>query len=259
MKYFLLFEKEIIKNPNIHRTILEFIHNKENEIGYKNLEVINSDSDCGIHLNLLQKATTLLFEIIMTYKYKSDDELCLLGIGIRLFNDIMSSFKLMISGYYQISLSIQRDLLETGFLLDYFRTDKSLITKWRTCSRMERLKMFSPKKVRDKLDERDRVKTRERERQYQLFCEYTSHPTHIGSELIAKEGLGEIGPFTDELKLKNTLFELTKQTHHAVAHFIAHFNFKSINLKKLMLAYIEKSNEWNSKYLGKKSGLRPRN
>ena len=42
MKYFLLFEKEIIKNPNIHRTILEFIHNKKNEIGYKNLEVINS-------------------------------------------------------------------------------------------------------------------------------------------------------------------------------------------------------------------------
>ncbi|GAI98277.1 unnamed protein product, partial [marine sediment metagenome] len=37
----------------------------------------------------------------MTYRHKDNDELALLGIGIRLFNDITTSFKLTLTGYYQ--------------------------------------------------------------------------------------------------------------------------------------------------------------
>ena len=243
------FEKEIFKNPNIQRTILGLMHNKEYEIGYKNLVVINSDSNCIAHLNLLQESTTLLYKIIMTCKHKNADELSLLGIGIRLFNDIVSSFKLMIAGYYQISFSIQRDLLETGFLLDYLRIDKSLISEWRTCSREMRITRFSPKNVRDKLDKRDGFKTKKREKTYQLFCEYASHPTHGGSRLFTKDGLAETGPFYDEKKLKNALLELTKQTDHAVAHFICHFEFESNNLSQLVLSYVEKSKQWMAKYM----------
>lgn len=249
MKYLLLFEREIVKNPNIHRTILGFMRNKENEIGYKNLVAINSNSNCNAHLDLLQESTKPLYEIIMTYKHKNDDELALLGIGIRLFNDIMSSFKLMIAGYYQVSFSIQRDLLETGFLLDYFRTDKSLISEWRTCTKEERLKKFSPKKVRDKLDKRDGFTSGKREKDYRLFCEYASHPTHGGSRIFTKNGLAETGPFYDEKKLKSTLFELTKWADHAIANFIRHFKYESENLNLLILSYVQKSKQWMSKYL----------
>lgn len=225
------------------------MHHKENEIGHKNLISIYSDSNCNDHLDLLQESTKLLYEIIMTYKHKNDDELSLLSIGIRLFNDIMSSFKLMIAGYYQISFSIQRDLLETGFLLDYFRTDKSLISEWRTCTREERLKKFSPKKVRDKLDKRDGFKIKKREKFYQLLCEYASHPTHGGSRLFARDGLAETGPFCDNKKLKTTLFELAKQTDHAVVHFLWHFENRSDHLKQLFNLYKQKSRQWCSKYI----------
>jgi hypothetical protein len=249
VKRLLLFEKEIIKNPYIHRTILGFMHNKENEIGYKNLVAINSNSNCNAHLDLLQESTKLLYEIIMTYKHKNEDELALLGLGIRIFNDILSSFKLMISGYYQISLSIQRDLLETGFLLDDLAGDKGPITEWRTCTREERLNKYSPKKVRDRLDKRDGFKTKKRAKTYHMFCEYASHPTHVGSKIIAKDGLAETGSFHDEKKLKNTLYELTKMADHAVAHFIAHFEFESKELTTLVETHIAKARKWMSKYV----------
>lgn len=249
VKTLLLFEREMVKNPKMHGTILGFIHNMESRIGYRNLSTINADSTCSAHLDLLQESTRLLYEIIMTYKHKNDDELALLGVGIRLFNDIVCSFRLIVTGYYQIAFSIQRDLLETGFLLDYFGIDKSLITEWRTCTQQERRRGFHPKKIRNALDERDGFTSGKRERDYRLFCEYASHPTHGGSKLISRDGLAETGPFHDEIKLKSAFFELTKQTDLAIANFICHFEDMSNELKQLVNSYVQKSREWFSKYV----------
>ena len=101
----------------------------------------------------------------------------------------------------------------------------------------------------DPRDKRDGFTTGKREKAYQLFCEYASHPTHGGSRLFTKDGLAETGPFFDEKKLKNTLFELTKQTNHAVTHFMCHFEDLSDNLNQLVLSYVNKSKQWISKYV----------
>jgi hypothetical protein len=99
------------------------------------------------------------------------------------------------------------------------------------------------------LDKRDGFTTGKRNRAYQLFCEFTSHPTYGGSKLITKDNLAKIGPFFDENKIKNTLFELTKQANHAVGHFICHFNDLSEELQQLTLSYVRKSKQWCAKYL----------
>ena len=53
----------------------------------------------------------------------TDDGLTIQLFGIRLFNASASALALMLAGYYQNSLTLLRDLLETGFLLHYFRAN----------------------------------------------------------------------------------------------------------------------------------------
>ena len=42
-------------------------------------------------------------------------------LGIRLFNGIASALRLITGGYFQTAAMIQRDLLETVFLITYLR------------------------------------------------------------------------------------------------------------------------------------------
>lgn len=242
-------EKEFMKNDRLRSSVFHFMDKKEKTILHRNLRFANSDAACIDHVDLLQLSSRLLLKIVDTYQHRNADELALLGIGIRLLNDILSAFRLMFVGYYRISLSIQRDILETGFLLDYFTTSKKLITQWRTCSGKKRLKQFQPKLVRKQLDKRDGFTTGKRSKDYQLFCEYASHPTHGSSKLITKGKLAEIGPFYDEVKLKNTLYELTRLTDHAVAQFIRHFAALPNEQEMLKVKYIAESYTWMSKYL----------
>jgi hypothetical protein len=46
--------------------------------------------------------------------------------------------------------------METGFLLDYFRTSPGQISVWRTSDRATRRKFFEPVKIRIALDDRDK-------------------------------------------------------------------------------------------------------
>ena len=100
--------------------------------------------------------------------------------------------------------------METGFLLDYFLTDKSKIHDWKTSSNKDRLKKYSPASIRQVLDQRDGFKDKQREQMYKLLCEYAAHPTYPGFKLIAPKGSGEIGPFFNAKYLKGTIEELLK-------------------------------------------------
>jgi hypothetical protein len=72
--------------------------------------------------------------------------------GIRLFNASASALALMLAGYYQNSLTLLRDLLETGFLLHYFAIDRSKINEWKCSDETTRHKNFRPVIIRQHFD-----------------------------------------------------------------------------------------------------------
>ena len=67
----------------------------------------------------------------------------------------MKYAQLMVSGYYQCAAMIMRDLLETAFLLGFFRHNPGTISVWRTKNDAIRKKVFAPVKIRVALDEKD--------------------------------------------------------------------------------------------------------
>ena len=73
----------------------------------------------------------LIAHFARSYHNKSEDQLIIQLLGIRLFNSSASAVLDMLAGYYQNSVMQQRDLLEVSFLLDYFRTNPALIGEWK--------------------------------------------------------------------------------------------------------------------------------
>ena len=64
-------------------------------------------------------------------------------LGIRLFNASASALALMLMGYYQNSVTMLRDLLETGFLIDYFAIDRPKIQESALIAKSASLLIFS--------------------------------------------------------------------------------------------------------------------
>jgi hypothetical protein len=129
-------------------------------------------------------------------------------LGIRLFNAAASGVKLALSGYYQTAFQQARDIMETGFLLDFFRTWPDKIEVWRTSDRPTRRRLFDPVKIRLALDERDGETEMKRKKQYDALSELASHATFRGFRMTARGGVGELGPFVEAINLKAWLHEM---------------------------------------------------
>ena len=65
-------------------------------------------------------------------------------LGMRLFNGCAAAFQLMVSGYYQSAAMVMRDLLETAFLLGYFRHNPGKISDWRIANDACRAQKLDP-------------------------------------------------------------------------------------------------------------------
>ena len=129
-------------------------------------------------------------------------------LGIRLFNAGASGLKLALSGYYQTAFHQARDIMETGFLLDFFRTSPDQRAVWQRADRPTRRKLFDPVKIRIALDARDGDTTRRREAEYNKLSEFASHVTMRGFGLTTRDGFGELGPFVDRTRLLAWLEEI---------------------------------------------------
>ena len=151
-----------------------------------------------------------IYAFTKAHEKPSDDELTIQWLGIRLFNTCASSLKLMLAAYYQSSVMLLRDLLETGFLIDYFGIDRTKIRAWRQSTEKQRTETFSPFKVREGLDKHNNLTGKQRAKVYKVMCNYGTHPTPEGFLLVSLKGSGEIGPFFDHKFLKAVLEELVK-------------------------------------------------
>jgi hypothetical protein len=162
----------------------------------------------------------------------NDHLVAIASLKTRLFNSAASSLKLLLAGYYQGSVSFIRDILEIGFLLDYFTLDNSSIERW--VQNNEAVE-FRPVNIRTRLDKKDGLSEQKRKLRYKLLSTYGSHATFDGSRLFNNNNLLAIGPFFNQKFLENILFELAQMLAHPTLtcmKFESNLSIEDLKLKK---------------------------
>ena len=134
------------------------LHGFEEQLRERAEMLIAGDARLELHLALVEK-TMNLADLLRQFPTADEDIKVLQALGMRLFNAFGSALKLALSGYCQNAALIMRDVLETVFLLDLFRGDRSAIPRWRFAEKKDRMRKFSPVKVRSALEKRDGPKS----------------------------------------------------------------------------------------------------
>ncbi|WP_137044593.1 hypothetical protein [Pseudolabrys sp. FHR47] len=187
------------------------------------MALIIGNEELARRLEMTERVLGVLFAYSLDYVAKDDEEHTIQMLGLRLFNAGATSVKLGLSGYYQTALQQARDIMETGFLIDYFRTSPDQIAVWRTADRKTRRKLFDPFQIRVALDERDGDKEMRRATEYAKLSELVSHATARGFQFTARGRYGELGPFIDDFMLKAWLHEVVLRLGPATMLYATHF------------------------------------
>ncbi len=242
-------------NPKKFPENLISLYNEEESIRLKSIEAISKNESFLYHIHTIERSMDTLEYFSREYPHNNDDQLTIQHLGIRLFNESAAALKLLLSGYYQASISIQRNLLEVTFLLDYFTTDVELINQWHKSDKKTRKKQFSPAFVRKKLDDRDSFTERKREKAYTLLCELGVHPTADGFQMLRPipNSDAHIGPFFENKSMKATLEELAKLAVQAGTIFPRFFTLQNLHDYKMKLAFMENMNQWSERFYKKRS------
>lgn len=203
---------------NLHR-----LHDGEEFLHIKAIELIEADPRLLLHAKIIEQA----MDVLDTFRqFHTDDEdlKVIQMLGLRLFNALASSARLLLGGYAQTSALVLRDVLETVFLLDFFRTNRAAITKWRYADKKARLKDFKPVKVRETLDQRDGFTTKKREEMYSMFSELAGHASMASVNMLRPTGMdARNGPFLDPTALDAVLSEagrLAVQVGETIGSFL---------------------------------------
>ncbi|KAA2237645.1 hypothetical protein [Salinarimonas soli] len=230
----------------------ELLHAGEEEIRASARTVIQGSEGLRLCSVFIAEAMNVCMAFAKQHEGRHDDELTIQLLGIRLFNASSASLKMLLSGYYQVAASIQRDILETAFLLDYFQTRPDQVRRWRECSEADRKKEFSPFKIRVALDERDGFKEKKRADAYEMFCSLAAHPTVIGFSLLRKTGenLHQAGPFFDAGLVDVSMQELSRAIGQAVVVLALFIPNDDINFIETKLSFHEKASEWFERFYG---------
>jgi hypothetical protein len=198
-------------------------HDHEEKLWAESLALVQGDPEMAKRLLVIENAMAVIFAYTVDYTSKTTDENTLQMLGIRLFNAAAAGLKLALSGYYQIAFHQARDVMETGFLFDYFRTSPKQISVWRAADRATRRKLFEPVKIRIALDERDGDVEKRRAAEYSKLSELASHASYRGFRLTARGGVGELGPFVERANLIAWLHEMVLRLGPSAVLYANHF------------------------------------
>ena len=153
---------------------------------------------------------------------RSEDETTVQLLGVRLFNAAASGIKLALSGYYQTAFQQARDIMEVGYLLDYFRTSPQQRAVWKQADRKTRRQLFDPVKIRIALDTRDADTTKKREAEYDKLSELASHASFRGFRLTTRGEFGELA-FVKKINLMAWLEEMVLRLGPAAVMYATQF------------------------------------
>lgn len=228
---------------------LSGLHEAEEQLRSKAYELIADDDRLQIHLVIVER-TMDLAEVFRRFDTPSEDLKLIQILGIRMFNAFAASLRLALSGYSQTSALIMRDILETVFLLDFFNSDRSQIKRWRMSERKERMKLFSPLRVREALDARDGFTSRKRAEVYEMFCELAAHPTMKSAAMLRPEKNGDavIGPFMEATTLEAVLSEMGRLSIQAGEVTAAFLPLEWDPGIPSRLAFVEAKQKWIKRF-----------
>lgn len=228
---------------------LEGLRKEEDNIRMQSLLHIYGDTALKDHLELVHDGLDVIFTFTNHHVNLNEDELVIQRLGIRLFNAGACSLSLLLSGYYQNSVLVMRDVLETGFLIDYFRTESGRIKVWRDSTDEERKKGFQPWQIRNALDKRDGFAEKKRAEAYKMLSNYAAHPTHKGFKLFSPKWMSKIGPFFDEKYLKALLEELAKRLPAGADVYVRSFQSVDPRVEATRDGFLGRVSAWSGKYL----------
>jgi hypothetical protein len=173
------------------------------------LDLVEADRRLQLHLLVVEAAMDLA-DSLRQFPTADEDMKVIQLMGIRMFNALATSLKLALSGYSQNSALIMRDILETVFLVDFFGHQRAAIPQWRFADRKQRMREFSPIRIREALDARDGNTGKKRAALYELFSELAAHPSMQSAEMLRPIPAGNavIGPFLEPTHLDAVLLEL---------------------------------------------------
>ncbi len=211
---------------------LERLYEQEDNFRKDSLAMIEADAELYRRFAMVQKAMMLLYAYTIDHTSQSEEETAAQLLGVRLFNAAASSVKLGLSGYYQTAFHQLRDIMEVGFLLDYFRSFPSERTAWKLADRKTRKKSFDPVKIRTGLDDRDGDTSRRREAEYNKLSELASHATFRGFQLIVRQGACELGPFVEMTYLLAWLEEVVLRLGPSAVMYAQQFPGAAANLNE---------------------------
>lgn len=228
---------------------LRTLHKHEEETRVKSLAAIEQDPALRDHWALVAEAMNLIYAFVKDHEHETDDELTMQFLGVRLFNAATASIKLALSGYYQKAFDQVRDVLETGFLVDYLTTHPEKIAEWKAADKKTRKGTFGPDFIRKALDKRDGYVGERRKAVYDLISEAASHASYRGFSLVSNaDNLAEIGPFFDAWKLSAWLQDLTKLMA-AFASVLVPAQDRDLELLRVQAHYLAAVASWQVKYI----------
>lgn len=184
------------------------LHQDEEELYLKSMTMIERTPQLLLHVQIVESVMDMLY-ILSQFPTDDEDFKLIQILGIRLFNAFAASIRLVLAGYYQKGAMIMRDILETVFLVDLFRTDWPAIARWRHADKKNRLKEFRPVAVREALDKRDGLKNEKRAAIYGLLSELAAHASMQSTAMLRPKGMdAHTGPFLDPTALEAALYEM---------------------------------------------------
>lgn len=188
---------------------LAVLHSGEEFLRTKAIEAL-ADDRLRLHAEMIEQAMNMA-DRLRQFQTEDEDLKLIQVLGMRTFNAFGAAVKLCLSGYYQNAALILRDVLETTFLIDLFRGDRTLIAQWRLADKASRLRDFKPVRVRTLLDDRDGFTERRRAAMYDMFSELAGHPTMQSVAMLRPKGMdAQIGPFFDITALEAVISEMAR-------------------------------------------------
>ncbi|NMC98157.1 MAG: hypothetical protein GYA62_00350 [Bacteroidales bacterium] len=228
---------------SIKGNMIKFIHEKENIIYENSITTINNNEILIQYYKYINKSAEIIKILSTEHINKNEAELVIQLSGIRIFNSIFSSLNLMLTGYYQSSLSLIRDIFEIALLIDFFHHKPDHILKWANATRNQLLNDYSPSKIRKELHSIYKIDSSKRSSYYKDLCNFGTHFSPNGTFMLANQNnLATIGPFFNEEKLIRCIEELCININSAYLYFSSHFNDlspKHILLKNQHLCEVE--------------------
>jgi hypothetical protein len=232
---------------------LSLLHSGEEDLRERSVALIEASEDMSLHVSMIETCMDMMQYVRANTPEMSEDQVIVALIGTSVFNSMASAFKLLLGGYYQSSGLQIRYIMESGWLLDYLRTDPKLVQEWKATPEDKRQSVFRPGKIRDQLDKRDGFTEKKREAHYKRLCVLCGHPTFAGFAMLRPEPNADahMGPFLVPDLLDACIQELVQVSITAWQSFMRFFPPKILPDYRVRIHYIEKQNEWFKHVYGK--------